>query len=157
MTLWLFSNIYVNFISSLFRSNCLLFDKLCFRSPLHPRIKSISLANNFSYDISHTFLSFPMLFTNIRWIISNLWTKYLFIFSIFEYVNISLLRGEDPGFRLWFCLIKYWPKNKHGLKRLLTYGSISSVWFISSYNSLERATMPSVRVGISFYTKYRSL
>ena len=69
------SKIYVNFISYLFFCKFLLFDKLDFKSPLHPRIASTSRANSFNSDMSHTFLSFPMLFTNIRWIISNRWIK----------------------------------------------------------------------------------
>jgi len=44
--------------------------------------------------------------------------------SIFEYVNMSLLNADEPGFKLWFCLIKYCPKKRQGLNLLLTYGSI---------------------------------
>jgi hypothetical protein len=59
------SSIYVNFIYYLFLCNTLLFDKLAFSYPLHPKIWSRSRANSFSSEISQTFLSFPILFTNI--------------------------------------------------------------------------------------------
>lgn len=147
------SKISVNLIYSLFLCSTLLLDRLALSSPLQPSSVSRSLANSLSSEISQNFLSFPILLTNFLWIASYLWMKYRLMLSIFEYVSINLLRCELPGFRLWFCLIRYCPKNKHGLKRLLTSGSICSVLSMSCSSYLERAIMPSVRVGISFSTR----
>ncbi len=146
----------LNFISSLFLFKCLLFDKKFFNSFLHSNNWSKSLENIFNYEISHDFLSFPMLFMNILCNESNLLIKYLFMFYTLEY-SVSNLAKLEFSLILWFCLIKYCPKNKHGLNLCLTYSSIWSVLFINSYSYLDKAIIPYVRVGSNFYTKYKSL
>ena len=142
----------MNFISSLFLFKCLLFDKKFLSSFLQLNNWSISREKSFSYARSQCFLSFPMDLINILCNESNRLIKYLFMFSTCEY-SLSNFANEEFPLILWFCLIRYWPKNKHGLKRWRTSSSICSVLFISSYNYLESAIMPSVSVGRSFSTK----
>lgn len=146
----------LNLTSSLFLFSCLLLERKFFSSFLQSKSWSKSLENILSSEISHTFLSLPILLMKILCRESNRLMKYLFMFSTFEYSVRSFAKFECPLI-LWFCLIKYCPKNRHGLKRCLTYSSIWSVLFISYSSYFERAIMLSVKVGRSFYTRYRSL
>ena len=139
----------LNLISSLFLFSDLLLDKKFFNSFFPSNNWSRSLEKIFNSETSQTFLSFPILLMNILCRESNLLIKYLFIFYTLEYSVKSLAKFECP-FKLWFCLIKYCPKNRQGLNLCLTSSSIWSVLFINYSSYLDRATIPSVKVGNNF-------